>query len=78
MKSGLGVVARLENVFVSFVCFFNLIIKCCLTRARGKPVFIPQFSFLSGLHASLVSNGEAAFLEHEGKLPANCKSMFLP
>ena len=34
-----GAAAHLENVLISFVCFFNLIIKCCLHMDRGKACF---------------------------------------
>lgn len=39
MKSGLRAAAHLENVLISFVCFFNLIIKCCLHMDGGKACF---------------------------------------
>lgn len=40
MKSGLRAAAHLENVLISFVCFFNLIIKCCLHMDwTGKACF---------------------------------------
>lgn len=75
LASGLQLIWK---TFSFQLCVFSIGLLSGVYTWTGEACFHPQIPTPTRPRASLVSNGKAAFLEHKGKLPANCRSMFFP